>query len=80
MQCCMQHDVVADAYYAEHDEKLMLNAVIWFSSHDKHYSAIKQMKLRLELMRLASGLLISKIHVFMNCEKCYKIYKCKKVI
>lgn len=31
--------VVADAYYAEHDEKLTLNAIIWFSSHIGCYPA-----------------------------------------
>lgn len=61
--------VVADTYYAEHDKKLMLNAIIWFSSHDKRYSAIKQMELILGQMRLASCLLILKIHVLVNSWK-----------
>lgn len=49
----LQHDVAADAYYAEHDEKLALNAVIWFSSHVERFCYIKQVKLRIGWMHLA---------------------------
>lgn len=41
MQFCVQRDAAADVYYAEHDEKLTLNAVIWFSSHVERYFGSK---------------------------------------